>query len=161
MRRYCLRFSTTMTTEVYCVRQPKSSLAYLVSKPLKLCLNKVAVAIFGWSVTLLTDKVYQVFSGSRALVNSHLILYTVLKQGGVWMQLQVAGRQGLPSLFGLTSLGKLASKPLNGTRTRWCMDATASQHDFLSTVCLIVKRKDFTIGCSFSNKIFYCIKSFV
>ena len=31
---------------------------------------------------------------------------------GVRMQRHVADRQGLPSLFGLTSLGVLASKPL-------------------------------------------------
>ena len=39
--RYCLKFSTPMTTEVYCVRQLKSSLAYLVSNHLiLLCKSK-------------------------------------------------------------------------------------------------------------------------
>ena len=56
-----------MTTEVYRALSFKVSLAYLVSNPLKIRLKRV-----GRNVTLLTNKVYQVFSGSRALVRSHL-----------------------------------------------------------------------------------------
>ena len=61
-----------MTNKVYCVRQLKSSLAYLVSNPLNTL--EMSGEKLGCNVTLLTNKVYQVFSSSRALAHLYLIL---------------------------------------------------------------------------------------
>ena len=74
MRRYCLKFSTTMTTKVYCVRQLKSSLAYLVSNPLNTL--EMRGEKLECNVTLLTTKVYPTqyqFTSLAYLVSNPLI----------------------------------------------------------------------------------------